>query len=115
VKLAYSFALARMGDRAFLDSIVLALPSRTLGPRARSYLLEMGHGVVGELYPYLKDPDADVRAVLCDILGTIGDAETIPHLTPLLNDPSSGVVDRATRAIERLRRATANSPAPPPA
>jgi len=115
VKLAYSFAMARMGDRAFLDTIVLSLPSRTLGTRARSYLVEMGHGVVGELYPYLKDPDADVRAVLCDILGTIGDADTIPHLTPLLSDPSSSVVDRATRAIERLRRATASSPAPPPA
>ena len=115
VKLAYSFAMARMGDRAFLDTIVLSLPSRTLGTRARSYLVEMGHGVVGELYPYLKDPDADVRAVLCDILGTSGDADTIPHLTPLLSDPSSSVVDRATRAIERLRRATASSPAPPPA
>ncbi len=115
VKLAYSFALARMGDRAFLDSVVLALPSRTLGTRARAYLLEMGHGVVGELYPYLKDPDAEVRSVLCDILGTIGDANTIAQLTPLLSDPNSGVVDRATRAIERLRRATASSPAPPPA
>jgi HEAT repeat protein len=116
VKLAYSFALARMGDRAFLDSIVLSLPSRSQGARARAYLLEMGHGVVGELYPYLKDPDADVRAVLCEILGTIGDAGTIQHLTPLLSDPSSSVVDRATRAIERLRRATAAvMPAPPPA
>ena len=115
VRLAYTFALARMGDRAFLDSIVRELPSRTLGARARYYLLEMGHGVVGELYPYLKDPDADVRAVLCDILGTIGDAGTIQQLTPLLSDPNSSVVDRATRAIERLRRATAGSPAPPPA
>jgi HEAT repeat protein len=115
VKLAYCFALARIGDRAFLDSIVLSLPSRTLGGRARDYLLEMGHGVVGDLYPYLKDPDADVRAVLCDILGNIGDAESIPQLTPLLTDPSSNVVDRATRAIERLRRATTGSPAPPPA
>jgi HEAT repeat protein len=71
--------------------------------------------VVRELYPYLKDPDADVRAVLCDILGTIGDAGTIQQLTPLLTDPNSSVVDRATRAIERLRRANAASPAPPPA
>jgi HEAT repeat protein len=53
--------------------------------------------------------------VLCDILGNIGDAESIPQLTPLLTDPSSNVVDRATRAIERLRRATTGSPAPPPA
>ena len=115
VKLAYSFALARMGDRAFLDSIVLSLPSRSLGARARSYLLEMGRDVVAELYPYLKDPDADVRAALCDVLGTIGDAGTIAHLTPLLSDPSRSVVDRATRAIERLRRANGGAPSPPPA
>jgi len=115
VKLAYAFALARMGDRAFLDSIVLSLPSRSLGARARAYLLEMGHDVAGDLYPYLKDPDADVRAVLCEILGAIGDADTIQHLTPLLSDPSSSVVDRATRAIERLRRATAGAPSPRPA
>ena len=31
LRLAYSFALTLLGDRAFLDSIVLSLPSRTLG------------------------------------------------------------------------------------
>ena len=41
LRLAYSFALTRLGDRAFLDSIVLSLPSRTLA-RGRGYLLEMG-------------------------------------------------------------------------
>jgi len=114
VKLAYSFALARMGDRAFIDTIVLSLSSRNLGKRARDYLLELGHDVAKDLYPYLNDPDAEVRANLCEILGAIGDADTIPHLTPLLSDPSSGVVDRATRAIERLRRGP-NAPSPPPA
>jgi len=114
VKLAYSFALSRMGDRAFLDSIVLSLSSRNLGKRARDYLLEMGHDVAKDLYPYLNDPDAEVRGKLCEILATIGDAETIQRLTPLLSDPSSGVVDRATRAIERLRR-PAGAPSPPPA
>lgn len=105
VRLAYCFALSLMGDRAFLDSIVLALPSRSLGQRARSYLVEMGRGFLKDLYPYLSDQDAEIRAALSDIMGAIGDPEAIPRLTPLLSDPSARVADHANRAVERLRRA----------
>lgn len=104
VKLAYSFAITRVGDRAFLDSIVLSLPSRTLGTRARGYLLEMGRPILPDLYPYLNDPDAEVRASLCDIIGSLGDPDAIPRLQPLLGDPSASVADKANRAVERLRR-----------
>lgn len=109
VKLAYSFAITRMGDRAFLDSIVLSLPSRTLGTRSRDYILEMGRPILPDLYPYLNDPDAEVRAALCDIIGTLGDADAIPRLQPLLGDPSANVADRANRAVERLRRGSASA------
>jgi HEAT repeat protein len=104
LKLAYSFALAHLGDTAFLDSVVLCLPSHTLGRRCRDYLVELGGGVLPELYPYLADPDADVRAELCDILSVVGDADSIKQLTPLIQDPSTKVQDRANRAVERLRR-----------
>jgi HEAT repeat protein len=104
LKVAYSFAIARLGDRAFLDSIVLNLPSKTLGRRCRDYLLELGPSILGELYPYLNDPDAGIRAELCDILASFGDADAIAKLTPLVNDPSPHVADRANRAIEQLRR-----------
>jgi len=106
VRLAYSFALTLMGDRAFLDTIVLSLPSRTLGTRSRDYILEMGRDILPELYPYLNDPDASIRAALCDIIGALGDPESIPQLSRLLNDPSASVVDRANRAVERLRRSS---------
>jgi HEAT repeat protein len=105
LKLAYSFALTLLGNRAFLDSIVLCLPSRTLGGRCRGYILEMGRDVLGDLYPYLNDPDADIRAELCDIFAELGDPAALAHLTPLVNDPSPKVADRANRAVERLRRA----------
>jgi HEAT repeat protein len=111
LKLAYSFALTRLGDRAFLDSLVLCLPSRTLGSRCRAYILEMGKDVLPDLYPYLNDPEAEVRGALADILATVGDPDAIPRLGPLVNDPSRDVADRANRAIERLRRVTA-SPSP---
>lgn len=109
VKLAYSFAISMLGDRAFLDSIVLSLPSRTLGKQARGYLLEMGRDILPELYPYLNDPEAEIRATLCDIIAVVGDAEAIPKLTPLVSDPNPTVADRANRAVEMLRRAS-----PPP-
>ncbi|HEV7499166.1 MAG TPA: HEAT repeat domain-containing protein [Vicinamibacteria bacterium] len=104
LRLAYSFALTLLGDRAFLDTIVLSLPSRTLGTRSRSYLLEMGPSILPELYPYLNDPEAEIRATLCDIIASFGDPESIPRLTPLINDPSQTVADKANRAVERLRR-----------
>ena len=107
VRLAFCFALARMGDHAFLDTIVLALPSRTLGARSRGYLMEMGKSVLPELYPYLTDQDAEIRTQLCDIIGAVGDAESIPRLSALLNDPSARVADHANRAVERLRRGPA--------
>ena len=45
LRLAYSFALTRLGDRAFIDTIVLNLPSRTLGTRSRE--LPAGDGIRG--------------------------------------------------------------------
>jgi HEAT repeat protein len=111
LRLAYSLAITMLGDRAFVDTLVLALPSRTLGTRARNYILELGPTIVPELLPYLSDPEADIRAALCDILSQIGDAEAIPRLNPLLNDPSTKVADRANRAVELLRRGRV---APPP-
>jgi HEAT repeat protein len=104
LKLAYSFSLTILGNRAFLDSLVLCLPSKTLGKRCRAYILEMGKEILPELYPYLSDPEADVRAELCDILAAFGDPGSIARLSPLVNDPSTKVADRANRAVERLRR-----------
>jgi HEAT repeat protein len=110
LRLAYSFALTLLGDHAFLDSLVLCLPSKTLGVRCRDYILEMGRPILPELYPYLNDQDADVRSALCDIMAVMGDATALAPLTPLVSDPSSKVADRANRAVEHLKRADAAKP-----
>ncbi len=109
VRLAYAFALVRLGDRDFVDTLVLSLPSRTVGRRSREYLAELGRDVLPDLYPYLTDPDAEVRGSLCDIIGAAGDPAAISRLTPLLNDPSATVADRAHLAVERLRRLESGS------
>jgi HEAT repeat protein len=106
VKLAYNFAIVSLGDRAFLDAIVLALGSSGgAARRARDYVLELGLPIAPDLYPYLNDRDAEVRGALCDVLAQLGDVAAQPRLAPLLADPSSKVADRANRAIEKLRRA----------
>ena len=111
VRLAHSFALALLGDRAFLDTIVLSLgASGNRGRRARGYLLELGPSIVPDLYPYLNDQDARVRGALADVLAQLGDPGAIEPLTPLLGDPNADVADRANRAIERLRRADPPGP-----
>lgn len=104
LRLAFAFALVRLGDRDFLDTLVLGLPSAATGKRVRGYLVELGPGMLGDLYPYLNDQDAEIRAQLCEIIGGMGDAGSIAMLEPLVNDPSPKVADRAVRAIERLRR-----------
>ena len=86
---------------------MLSLPSRTLGTRSRNSLLEMGSDVLPDLYPYLADPDPEIRAALCDVIALIGDTDALARLTPLVNDPSPRVADRANRAVERLRRGQA--------
>ena len=108
VRLAYNFAIVLLGDRAFLDAIVLALGS-TNAKQARGYILELGPGLVPDLYPYLNDKDPEVRGALCDLLAQLGDPGSVARLSPLLADPNSRVVDRANRAIEKLRRASGGS------
>jgi HEAT repeat protein len=114
VRLAYNFAIVLLGDRAFLDSIALALGGTGgTARRARAYILELGPSIAADLYPYLNDPDAQVRGAICDVLAQLGDTGAVPKLTPLLSDPDSKVADRANRAIQKLRRAEGPSPATP--
>ncbi len=104
LRFAYAFAITRLGDRDFVDTLVLGLPSSSAGQRVQGYLLELGPGLLTDLYPYLNDQDAEIRAQLCDIIAAMGDASSLSVLEPLVNDPSPKVVDRANRAIERLRK-----------
>lgn len=110
VRIAYAFAIARLGDRAFLDSLVLALGgSGSTAVHARELLLELGPGMAPDLYLYLSDRDPGVRGAVCDLLADLGDTNAIDKLTPVLTDSNSRVADRANRAIEKLRR---RGPAP---
>jgi HEAT repeat protein len=106
LRLAYCFALALLGDRVFVDSLVLALPRRPAGSRCHDYLVELGPSFLPELTPYLQDPSADVRAALVDVIADMETPEALPAIEGLLNDANGNVVDRATLAVARLKRLT---------
>jgi HEAT repeat protein len=113
VRMAYAFAIARLGDRAFLDTLVLALGgSGATAAHARDLLMELGPGIAPDLYPYLADRDPGVRGAVCDLLAALGDANAPAKLTPLLADSNARVADRANRAIEKLRQQGAVPPRP---
>ena len=106
VRTAYNFSLVRLGDRAFVDGLVLALGAGGPGAeRARHYLLEIGVSIAPDLYRYLNDPEPEVRGAVAELLAQLGDRAAVPRLNPLLSDPNSKVADRANRAIQRLQRA----------
>ena len=112
VRMAYGFGIVRLGDRAFLDSLVLALGGTgSSAQHAQDLILELGPSLAPDLYPYLNDRDPSVRGAVCDLLAALGDTNATPKLTPLLTDPNSKVADRANRAIEKLRK-TGTAPAP---
>jgi HEAT repeat protein len=103
IRLSLAFALARLGETAFVDTIVLNLASAGLRVRARNYLSELGAEKLEYLYPYLKDPQPEVRAELASVIGRLGDPSAIDKLIPLVQDENAAVADRANRAVERLR------------
>jgi hypothetical protein len=89
VRMAYGFGIVRLGDRAFLDSLVLALGGTGQSAQhARDLILELGPSLAPDLYPYLNDRDPSVRGAVCDLLAALGDTNAGPKLTPLLADPT---------------------------
>jgi len=109
VRLALAFALTKLGDRAFIDTLVLRLGSGALQRRAQNYIYELGTEYLGDLYPYLDDIDPKVRIDLADLIGAMGEPSAIEHLMPLIGDDNKDVADHANRAVEQLRGAKAGS------
>jgi HEAT repeat protein len=104
VQLAYCFALARLGQREFVDRIALSLASKKLQEQAHEYAVELGSPLLDELVTYLSDPVPEVRKEMAEVLMEIGDPAAIPYLKPLLSDPNMEVADLANRAIARLQQ-----------
>jgi HEAT repeat protein len=103
-ELAVVFALQRLGRGQRVDRLVEAVSHSAMREQARGYLIELGPPNAQALTAYLRDPTPDLRAVIADILGRIGDSTIIPALEPLTRDRDPQVAVAAERAVARLSR-----------
>lgn len=111
LQLTAARALDRRGDSGAMQHLVAQLGSdlgnSDVDRRAKSIdalAQTRSHLAAPLLLPLLADPSDEVRLRTLDALRRTGDAATIEKILPLLNDPVAAVRDRATRAIESLRR-----------
>lgn len=99
VKLAQYWALYRMGSRPNIQNVVRKLDTDQQG-QARAYLLETANPA--DLYPYIRSGNKEVRREVIEILGRIGDSETIKELQPVAQTSGAETADLATLAIKRI-------------
>jgi HEAT repeat protein len=111
VKLAIFFAETALGQTQHLRDLVDALPSRTRGSVAQSYLIELARrkDLLQDLYPYLSSRDATTRRRLCYVLMYSGDASSIQQLQPLTRDRNGDVAAAALSAVKAIRARTSSA------
>jgi HEAT repeat protein len=101
VRAAMAYALQKLG-RNYLPRLIEFLDDRKVTLQVQEYLLELGGPIEKELIPSLQEPDAALRAALAEVLGAIGGDASLAALQGL-KDKNQGVVDAATRAVERIK------------
>lgn len=106
VRAAAAFALKKLGQKSYLDRLIDFAYNDKTRDQVRSYLLELGPSVTPDLLPRLREPSAETRRTVAEVLGVVGNTSTIAALSPLLTDRESDVVQAATRAIERIKMRT---------
>lgn len=105
VRLALAFALVASDQSEYLSQLIDALDTRR-AQQSETYLFELGRyeGKLADLYPYLRNPDPDIRARLLGVMGRIGLPEARPYVQPLTQDPNNRVVEAAVEALRRLNQ-----------
>ena len=98
VKLAEYWALYKMGSTSNIQYVVRKLETDQ-EHQARAYLLESN---AVDLYPHIQSSSKEVRQKVIEILGRIGDQDTIKELEPIVRTSSAATADTATVAIKRI-------------
>lgn len=99
VKVAEYWALYKMGSTTNIQYIVRKLETDQ-EEQARCYLMEVTSPA--DLGPYIQSSSKEVRQKVIEILGRIGDRETIKDLEPVVRSSSPATADIATVAIKRI-------------
>jgi HEAT repeat protein len=110
VKLAMAFARARGGDLSQVVTIAEGFSKSKLAPVAFEYLVELGPVVTDALAPIGSHQDADVRAGVAEVLGIIGNAQSVFVVQSLSRDKNEAVSAAGVRSAKRLSPRPANAP-----
>lgn len=118
---AAAMALARHGDETLVQRELidlgqdLAHPDGGVRARAAEQAAELaGPSAIPVLLPLLQDTNSDVRARAVDGLWRSGDPAVLPELERMLEDPVALVRERARRAVDALKSASASDPGSEP-
>ena len=104
VLLALHFANVNLGAiETSLQQLVARLAFATHRSTVLPYLLELSQSMAPALAESLKDPRADVRRLVADVLGFSSDASVISVLEAATKDADPDVAAAAQQAIERLK------------
>ena len=106
VRLADHWALYRMGSTPHLIYIIRKLDTDQ-AQQARGYLLESNPV---DLYQHVHSSTKAIRQGVIEVLGRIGDAETVKELEPVARSTTAATADAATLAIKRIEWRMAGRP-----
>lgn len=107
VKVALDWALYRMGKDASLFALVRALDS-SQGEQAAGYLKQLD--IPQPLYIFLGQTKRVAQVRLLEVLGEIGDAETVERIKPSLESFEPAVATAAEQATEQINTRLAQKP-----
>ena len=99
VKLAEFWALYKMGSATNIQYIVRKLDTDQEA-QARAYLMEANSPA--DLYPYVHSSSTQISRKVIEILGRIGDQDTIKELDPVVKTSGAATADVATLAMKRI-------------
>ena len=107
VKLALHWSLYKLGDH---DEIRFLVPKLDSGQSEQAYNYLMETEQVSDLYPYARSSQMEVRRKVIEILGRIGDRETIAELQPIATSSGAETANTATLAMKRIEWRIAGKP-----
>ena len=106
IKLALCFSLFALGDRAYVDTLVLSIDERGYRDQINEYFVELGDLAIPELEPYLKSGEKQTKLKIIRLLGEMHRPNGIPVLEPYLKDPDMEIAQAATDSIRELKLVT---------
>jgi HEAT repeat protein len=101
-----AIALSKFEDPEVVSVLQKALEGEE-DPSVQMYLIwalgvKQASGAAGQIVPYLRSADADLRKMAAYVLGALGNKEAIPALEPLLTDSDKDVNWNAALSLAKL-------------